>query len=216
MPLCSTSIRPGNPPPKFRGCLGPLPSAGRAAFFSFVEGVGGGDPPFGSHPSHSEQPRQSRPDGLPGDPPPCKPLLESDLRRYLQSPQARVVAEFPRRAVEHLPQSLGALLVESGMDALGARGSRREGEKAATIVEVVDGVPDRLRAASQTPGDLRRGLSAGACQKYLASAHHESVFRAQPRLEAFALLFRKRTYKDWSFHAAHYSSSHTQPSLRMH
>src|SRR5687767_10485683 len=94
------------------------------------------------------------------------------------------------------------------MDALGARGSRREGEKAA-IVEGVDGVPDRLRSASQTPGDLRRGLSARACQKYLASAHHEGIFGAQPRLEALALLFRKRTYKDWRFHADHYSSSHT-------
>jgi hypothetical protein len=64
-------------------------------------------------------------------------------------------------------------------------------------------------SASQTPGDLRRGLSARACQKYLASAHHEGIFGAQPRLEALALLFRKRTYKDWRFHADHYSSSHT-------
>src|SRR5215207_3829720 len=98
------------------------------------------------------------------------------------------------------------------MDALGARGAGREGQKAA-IVEGVDGVSDRLRAAFQTPGDLRRRESARACQKYLAAAHHESVFGAQPRLEALALVFRKRTYKYWRFHANHYSSSHTTLSV---
>ena len=176
--------------------------------FSLVQGVGGGDPPLRPHPSNSEQPRQSRPDGFPGDPPSYESLLESDFGGYLQSPQARVVSELPRPAVEQLSESLGAPFVESGMDALGARGSRREGEKPA-LVEGVDGVPDRLRAASQTPGDLRRGLSARACQKYLASAHHEGIFGAQPRLEALALLSRKRTYKDGRLHGDHYSSSHT-------
>jgi hypothetical protein len=97
------------------------------------------------------------------------------------------------------------------MDALGARTTGREGVEP-TLVEGMDGVPDRLRAASQTPGDLRRGLSARVRQKDLASAHHESIFGAQPRLEALALLLRKRTYKYWRFHAAHYSPSHTTSS----
>src|SRR3712207_8946730 len=52
MPPGSTSTRPGNPPPRFWDWPRPLPSAHRAAFFSFVEGVGGGDPPLGPLPSH--------------------------------------------------------------------------------------------------------------------------------------------------------------------
>src|SRR5215208_4179642 len=51
--------------------------------FSFVEGVGGGDPPLGPLPSDSEKARQGGPDGLPRDPPLCEPLLESDLRGHL-------------------------------------------------------------------------------------------------------------------------------------
>src|SRR5829696_6100056 len=72
-----------NPPPRFRDWPRPLPSADRAAFFSFVEGVGRGDPPLGPLPSDSEKTRQGGPDGLPRDPPLCKPLLESDLRGHL-------------------------------------------------------------------------------------------------------------------------------------
>src|SRR5215216_678545 len=51
--------------------------------FSFVEGVGGGDPPLGLLPSDSEKTRQGGPDGLPRDLPLCEPLLESDLRGHL-------------------------------------------------------------------------------------------------------------------------------------
>jgi hypothetical protein len=39
-------------------------SLAKLAFFSFVEGIGGGDPAFGPHPSHSEKTRQGAPDGL--------------------------------------------------------------------------------------------------------------------------------------------------------
>src|SRR5215203_81330 len=80
---CSTSTRPGNPPPRFRDWPRPLPSADRAAFFSFVEGVGGGDPPLGPLPSDSEKTRQGGPDGLPRDPPVGKPLLEGSLCSHL-------------------------------------------------------------------------------------------------------------------------------------
>src|SRR5215204_4630617 len=182
--------------------------AGRASFFSFVEGIGGGYPPLGPHPPHPQHSRQTGPDGLPGNLLIGEAPLGGGLRSHIQSPQARLVSELPRRAVEHLSQSLGALPVECVAGFLGARGAGRESEKAA-IVEGVDGVPGCLRAASQTPGDLRRRESARACQKYLATAHHESVFGAQPRFEALALVFRKRTYKYWRFHANHYSSSHT-------
>src|SRR5215203_2861624 len=59
------------------------PIASEASLFSFVEGVGGGDPPLGPLPSDSEKTRQGGPDGLPRDPPLCEPLLESDLRGHL-------------------------------------------------------------------------------------------------------------------------------------
>src|SRR5215204_5231115 len=207
MPAGSTSICRRNPPPT-QDLLRLRSSVGRVFFFSFVQRIGGGDPSLGSEPSHSQKARQGAPDGFARDSPLGKPLLKAHLCRHLQSPQATVVPELPRRAVEHLPQSLDALFVESGVDAPGARGSGREGEKAA-IVEGVDGVSDRLRATSQTQGDLRRREPARACQKYLASAHYESVFGAQSCFEALALVFRKRTYKDRRFHKDHYSSSHT-------
>jgi hypothetical protein len=76
------------------------------------------------------------------------------------------------------------------------------------LVEGVDGVPDRLGAASQTPGDLRRGLSARTRQKYLGSAHHGSVFGAQPRLVRLSRSFSERERTN----IAH----HTRPSLKMH
>src|SRR5918999_638725 len=68
--------------------------------FSFVEGVGRGDPTLGPHPSHPEQPRKRCPDRLPGDALSCEPLLKARLRRHLQGPQTRVVSELPRGAVE--------------------------------------------------------------------------------------------------------------------
>jgi hypothetical protein len=45
--------------------------------FSIVEGIGGGDPAFGPHPSHSQKTRKRSPDGLARDPPLGKPLLEA-------------------------------------------------------------------------------------------------------------------------------------------
>src|SRR5215204_450097 len=111
------------------------------------------------------------------DPPFCEPLLEAHLCCQLKRPQARLPAELPRRAVEHLPQPLGALLVEGSAGALRARGARLQSIQAA-LVESVDGVAHRLGAASQTRSDLGRGLSTRTCQKYLASAQDESIFGA--------------------------------------
>ena len=52
--------------------------------FSFVEGIGGGDPPLGSLPAHSsEKARQSSQDGLPRDSPLDEPLLEAHLCCHL-------------------------------------------------------------------------------------------------------------------------------------
>src|SRR5215204_3718962 len=54
-------------------------SLAKLAFFSFVEGVGGGDPPLGPLPLHSEKARQSGSHGLRGDPLLCEPFLEGNL-----------------------------------------------------------------------------------------------------------------------------------------
>src|SRR5215203_1754574 len=206
--LLHQSIRPGNPPPtRGRDWPQPLPSVDRAFFFSFIQGIGGGDPAFGPLPSHSEKARQGGPDGLPGDPPPCKPLLKARLCCHLQSPKARVVSELPRRAVEHLPQSLGTLLVEGVPGPSGARGSGHESIHA-PLVEVMDGIAHRLLSAAEALGDSRSMLAPRARQKHLASAQGESVFRAQPGLEGFTRFFGERTYKDWSFHGPYCNSQH--------
>src|SRR5215212_9555157 len=188
--------------------LAPATSISRSRrLFSFIQGVGGGDPAFGPLPSHSEKTRQGGPDGLARDPPPCKPLLEARLCCHLQSPKARVVSELPRRAVEHLPQSLGTLLVEGVAGPSGARGSGNESIHA-PLVEVMDGIAHRLLSAAEALGDSRSMLAPRARQKHLASAQGESVFRAQPGLEGFTLLFGERTYKDWSFHGPYCNSQH--------
>src|SRR5215211_848537 len=148
MPADSTSIHHRSPPPKSRGCLGPLPSAGRACFFSFVQGIWGGDPPLSSHPSHSQKARKRRPDGFSRDAPLGKSLLEGGLGGHLQSPKATLVSELPRRAVQHLPESLGALLVEGVAGPPSARGFPIEGVEG-SVVEVVYGVAHRLRGASE-------------------------------------------------------------------
>jgi hypothetical protein len=117
----------------------------------------------------------------------------------------------PSGTVEHLPQSLGALAVEGVAGLLGARGLGHEGVDA-PLAEVVDGITHRLRGASEIRGDLRGALAPGTGEEHLRSAHGESVFGAQPRLEAFALLFRERTYKDRSFHGAYCNlSTETYP-----
>src|SRR5215203_3777654 len=110
--------------------------------------------------------------------------------------------------MEHLPQPLGALLIEASTGAQRARGARLQSIQA-PLVEGVDGISDRLGATSQTPSDLGRALSARTRQKYLASPQNKGVIGAQPGAESLALLFRKRTYEDWRFHEDYHSSYHT-------
>src|SRR5215213_3105263 len=64
--------------------------------FSFVQGIGGGDPPFRSEPPHPEKARKRRPDGLSRDPPFGESLLEGGLCGHLQGPKARLAPELPR------------------------------------------------------------------------------------------------------------------------
>src|SRR5215208_6641601 len=173
--------------------------------FSFVEGIGRAYPSLGPLPPHSQKACERRPDGLTRDPPLRKSLLEAHLCRHLQCPEARIVSELPRRAVEHLPQSLGALLLEGIAGSFGARGSGNEGIQA-SLVEVVDGVAHRLLSAAEVGGYLRDLVSPRTGQKHLGTAQGEGVFGAQPRFQGFAFFFGKRTYEDWSFHAYYCNS----------
>src|SRR5918999_325139 len=152
-------------------------SLAKLAFFPFVQGVGGGDPAFGPLPAYPEQARKSGPDGLARDPPLGEPLLEGDLRRHRERPQARPAAELPRRAVEQPPQGFGALLVEGVPRALRTRGFGGQSAKA-TLVEVVDGIARCLRAAPQRAGYLRGALAPVAGEDDLGPAHDESVLGA--------------------------------------
>src|SRR5215207_7969741 len=112
------------------------------------------------------------------------------------------------RAVEHPPQPLGRVRVEGGMHALWSRGASDERIQA-LLVEGADGVANRLGGAPETLGYLGRRAAAGAGEQYLAAAHHEGLPGAQPRFEAFALLFRQFPDKYWRFHKRNYSPSHT-------
>src|SRR5215212_6570824 len=91
--------------------------------------------------------------------------------------------------MEHLPQSLGTPLVEGGVDALG---TRRFGHQSIY--------------AAQVGGYLWGLISPRTRQQDLGAAQSESVFGAQSGFKPIALLFRKRTYKDWRFHGYYCSS----------
>lgn len=73
------------------------------------------------------------------------------------------MAELPRRAVQKLPQGFGALLVESGMDALRTRGVCLKSIRA-PLVEGMDGVAHRLLGAAEVGSYLRDLDSPGAGQ----------------------------------------------------
>src|SRR5215211_8503378 len=90
--------------------------ASEASLFSFIEGVGRGDPAFRSRPPDSEKAHKSSPDGLPRDRPFEESLLKGNLCRHLQSPEATLTAKLPRRAVEHLPQGLSLFGIEGPMN----------------------------------------------------------------------------------------------------
>src|ERR671913_2395408 len=74
--------------------------------FSFIQGLGRGDPAFGPHPPDSQKARERSPNGLPRDRPFNEPLLKGNLCRHLQSPEATLTAKLPRRAVQQFPQAL--------------------------------------------------------------------------------------------------------------
>src|SRR5215210_7985270 len=177
-------------------------------FFSFVQGVGRCDPPLRPHPAYPQKAREGGAYGLPRDPPFGETRLEGRIGGHLQSPQATLIPELPRRAVEHAPQGFGASLVEGRVPALGGRGAFDQSVQT-LLVEGADGVSDRLRGAPEVLGYLGWREAAGARQKDLAATHHEGLPGAQPRFEVFSLLFRQFPDEYWRFHGRNYSPSHT-------
>jgi hypothetical protein len=89
--------------------------------------------------------------------------------------------------VQHLPHSLGAVLVEGGLGSSGTRGAGHQSIQA-TLVEVVDGVAHRLLPTAKVPGYLRDLISPRTRQNHLGAAQGESIFGAQSSFEPFALV----------------------------
>ncbi len=116
--------------------------------------------------------------------------------------------------MEHLSESLGALFVESGMDALGARGSRHEGEKAA-IVEGVDAFltvwepHPRLQAISG--GDSPRELARRIWHRRITKA---SLERSPASKASRSSCDNERTKIGGFMHIT--IAHNTPPSLKVH
>src|SRR5215212_2505131 len=94
-------------PRAHRGSASAVSISRSRRLFSFVQGIGRGDPPLGPLPTYAKKSREGGADGLPRDPLFGEALLEGSLGGHLQSPQATLIPELPRRAVEHPPQPLG-------------------------------------------------------------------------------------------------------------
>jgi hypothetical protein len=154
---------------------------------------------LGSLPAHPH-PRQGSPDSFPRYPLFGKPLLETYLGSQLHRPKAAIFAELSRAPVEHLAQSLHTLLIEGPMN--GVRTVRASSERLfeTLLVELVDGVARSLRITAEVAGDLVGVLAIGTCEQNLATAQGEGIWRAQSRLQGFALGVTQRTHVYGSLH----------------
>ena len=68
------------------------------------------------------------------------------------------------------------------------------------LVEDVDGVARGLRITAEVAGDLVGVLAIGTCEQNLATAQGEGIWRAQSRLQEFALGVAQGTHVYGSFH----------------
>ena len=114
--------------------------------------------------------------------------------------------------MQQLPQALGSLGVEGGVDGAGAGGALAERPLEAPFVEGVDGVAHGLGVAAQGAGDPGGALAPCAGEQDLAAAEDEGVGRAQAFLQGLALVFLKRTHEDGFSHGAQVSTSPTTSS----
>src|SRR5215210_5943143 len=164
---CSTSTRPQSRAPN-RPYPPPGTSAGRAAFFSFVQGIGRGDPVLGSLPTYPYT-RQGGSDSLPAYPLLCESLLKTHLCGHLHRPQTAFLAELPGAPMKHLTQSLGPLLIEGPIDGVGAVRTPSQPLLEALLIKLVDGIARGLGIAAKIVGDLVGILSIGAGEQDLAT-----------------------------------------------
>src|SRR5215207_5990423 len=161
--------------------------------FSFLQWLRRGDPALGPHPHRTERRRDKVARMV-------SPETRSGLNRSSKATSRRPSPKSTSCSRARIPSESGGASPskprrlpprEGGLHALGAREGGREGFEAALVDEEgADGVPHPLRSAPEVLGDLRRRVPAGARQKDLAPAHHESVSRAQSGFEALTLVFR--------------------------
>src|SRR5215203_4021417 len=180
--------------------------------FSFLQWLRRGDPALGPHPHRTERRRDKVARMV-------SPETRSGLNRSSKATSRRPSPKSTSCSRARIPSESGGASPskprrlpprEGGLHALGAREGGREGFEAALVDEEgADGVPHPLRSAPEVLGDLRRRVPAGARQKDLAPAHHESVSRAQSGFEALTLVFRQFPNENWRFHATYYSPLHT-------
>ena len=114
--------------------------------------------------------------------------------------------------MEHLPQPLGPLGAESGVDGARPGGALLERLLQAPLVEGVDGVAHGLVVAAQGAGDPGGALAPVTGKQDLAPAEDESVGRMQALLQSLALVVRERTHEDGFSHGAQVSISPTTSS----
>ena len=129
---------------------------------------------LGSLPAHPH-PGQGSPDRFPRYPLFGKTFLETHLGSHLPRPKAAIFAELSRAPVEHLAQSLGALLIKGPMNGVRAVRASSECLGETLRVELVDGVAHGLRITTEVGGDLVGVLATIACEQDLATTQSEGL-----------------------------------------
>src|SRR5215204_2992585 len=153
--------------------------------FSFVEGVGGGDPPLGPLPSDSEKTRQGGPDGLPRDPPLCEVSPSSKATCAAISKVHRLVS-YPNSLGDRWSISLRASALSSskasrvllGREDLATKASRPLSLKSWMASRTVCCPQPRLSAIFGAYSPLELARSAWHRRKVKASFERSPAWRA--------------------------------------
>src|SRR5215218_6080011 len=214
MPADSTSIRPRSPLPRSRGCLGPLPSAGRACFFLSYKGSG--------EVIH----RLARIHLTPRRRESVARTVSPETRSSVSSSSKATSAAISKvQRLELRPNSLGerwsiplkdsalfsskAACTRLGRDEPGLRASRPLSLKARMAFLTVCEAHPRLRAI--LGGDSPRSLARRIWHRRITKASLERS-PASSRSRSFFDSSRTKIGGFMEATLAH----HTQPSLRMH
>src|SRR5215217_4060158 len=185
------------------------------AFFSFVQGIWGGDPPLGPLPAYAQKPREGGADGLPRDPLFGEALLEGGLGGHIS--RVHRLLSYPNSLGERcsIPRSRSAEFASKaacrrfGVEEPAMSASKPFSLKARIALQTVCEAHPRLSAI--LGGELPRALASSIWQRRItkvslerspASRHSRSF---SDNFRTYIGGFMKRTI-------AH----HTQPSLSMH